>query len=215
MYRLPLILLLQHPHRLQVQHPGALCPPMQLCKPVKASKSITTFYVISANKSQIRSAVTQQVQFSIPASPMQLTRHSTTVSAKQTLPSKLDPILLLSSSIILTRLRWNTTVTNCTTCIAHAMGSHTNAGSAAQPVNLLINIQAAQKILCNITGQVLPSEINGAITRTVGIGLTLTTTFESPIEFWNMTLLSAPLKRREDTGRSLSKYPLGALALGI
>jgi hypothetical protein len=146
---------------------------------------------------------------------MQLTRHSTTVSAKQTLLSKPDPILPLSSSIVLTRLRWNTTVTNCTTCIAHAMGSHTNASSAAQPVSLLINVQAAQKILCNITGQVLPSEINGAITRTVGLGLTLTTAFESPIELWNMTLLSAPLKRRGDARGSLPKYPLGALGLGI
>jgi hypothetical protein len=95
------------------------------------------------------------------------------------------------------------------------MGSHTNASSDAQPADLLIYVQAVQKVLCNITGQISPSEISGAIARTVSSGLTLTTTFESPIEFWNMTLLSAPLKRRGDTERSLLKYPLGALGLGI
>jgi hypothetical protein len=191
---------------------------MQLCKRVQVIESVITFYVTSANKSQIRPTVNQQAQFSIPASPMQLTRYSSTASAKQTLLSKPEPILSLSSNIILTRLRWNTTVTNCTACTVKAMGSHTNASSNAQPGGFLANVQAVQKILCNVTGQVSPSQINGRIAAFVNAGQLFTATFESPLLLWNMTLLSAPIpaKRRRDTADSLpNKCPLGALALDI
>lgn len=150
---------------------------------------------------------------------MQLTgpsRHSSTVSAKQTLLSKPDPILPLSNSIILTRLRWNTTVTNCTACTANAMGSHTNASSNAQPNGFELNVQSVQQYLCNVTGQLPHGEVS-TIGTFVNAGQIYTATFESPILFWNMTLLSAPIPATDtrDLLALLPNFPLGPFALGI
>ncbi|KAE9371938.1 hypothetical protein N431DRAFT_466232 [Stipitochalara longipes BDJ] len=85
---------------------------------------------------------------------------------------------------------WKSTLSDCTNCIAAALPAHNPATGQYQATALNSQTELVREVYCNQTEAEMSSL---AITRLGEFGNLITTQFQLPINFFGMTLLTAPL----------------------
>ncbi|KAN0110056.1 hypothetical protein V8E51_006443 [Hyaloscypha variabilis] len=85
---------------------------------------------------------------------------------------------------------WQSTLSACATCVAAALPANNPATGPYQASHLVADTELTRSIYCNQTEATVAST---ALAGLDAVGNVLTTKFELPIEFFGMTLLTAPI----------------------
>lgn len=95
---------------------------------------------------------------------------------------------LQCSSQPLTLTRWKSSLIACGACVAKNLPA--NPTGSTPTYNLVPGIQISTNAFCNVTDAGVKATSLGRLDQ---IGVVLTTSFESPIEFVKIVLLTAPI----------------------
>ena len=85
--------------------------------------------------------------------------------------------------------RWQSTLSSCSTCIAAALPVN-NPGAKYQANIFNQQVELTRQVFCNLTDADMA---NHTLVFLGAFGQVITNSFQSPVNFFNMTLLTAPI----------------------
>lgn len=104
-----------------------------------------------------------------------------------------------SLKLSLTYIRWNQTSVGCAACVAKNLPENPTGSMASK--EMLATTSQFISAFCNVTSAEVKKT---SMERLDKIGILLTQTFESPVEFFKMILLEAPVSLNPPTTSSVA-----------
>ncbi|PMD17682.1 hypothetical protein NA56DRAFT_648411 [Hyaloscypha hepaticicola] len=143
-----------------------------------------------------------------PPRLMELTKIlSSTASVRPIRFSESHPLPARQAERFTNSDRWQSTLSSCSTCIAAALPVN-NPDTNLQANDLNSNVEVTRQVFCNLTEADMA---NHTLAFLSAFGQVITTSFQSPVNFFNMTLLTAPITpfAKRDAGLLPRKLPGG------